>query len=217
MVMGESGEKEQCSAFLYIIGRDGRDVFNTMTIPDTDKDKIEVLFQKFKEYCQPSENTIVWRNHFNTKTQARGESLGQFVTELRTLAKKCKFGQLSDELIRDRIVCGINNEKLKERLLRDGELTIPRTISVCRASEETTHMMTNLNHEKAAVATVSKKRDRGGQPYKQKPTPGPHKPRQESSKPCGQCGMRHDKGKCPAYGNKCMKCKQNNNNILQVL
>lgn len=49
--MSEKTEKERCGAFLYLIGQSGRDVYNTMTITDAEKDKLDVLFAKFEEYC----------------------------------------------------------------------------------------------------------------------------------------------------------------------
>ncbi|XP_021340039.1 uncharacterized protein LOC110441256 [Mizuhopecten yessoensis] len=200
-------EKDKCSAFLYLIGQDGRGVFNTMTFDGDTRDKIEPLFTKFKEYCQPHENTIVWRHKFNTKVQGKGETIDQYVTELRTISKNCRFGLLTDELIRDRIVCGVNSGKLKERLLRDGELTLIRAITTCRASEESHHMMKNL-HGEEVVASVKKSRD-----YKKTS----HKPTTQSSKQykrvetprhsnlCGQCGGQHMKGNCQAFGKKCLK------------
>ena len=45
--MSDKSEKEQCGAFLYIIGQAGRDVYNTMTFTNEQKDKIEALFVKF--------------------------------------------------------------------------------------------------------------------------------------------------------------------------
>jgi hypothetical protein len=48
ITMNGRDEKDQCSAFLYIIGQEGREIFNTMTVPAEDVDKIEVLFQTFK-------------------------------------------------------------------------------------------------------------------------------------------------------------------------
>ncbi|XP_021368107.1 uncharacterized protein K02A2.6-like [Mizuhopecten yessoensis] len=205
-------EKDKCSAFLYLIGQDGREVFNTMTFDGDTRDKIEPLFTKFKEYCQPHENTIVWRHKFNTKVQGKGETIDQYVTELRTISKNCRFGLLTDELIRDRIVCGVNSEKLKERLLRDGELTLIRAITTCRASEESHHMMKNL-HGEEVVASVKKSRD-----YKKtshKPTPQSSKQYKRVETPrhsnlCGQCGGQHMKGNCPAFGKKCLKCQKLN-------
>ena len=44
------------------------------------------------------------RYKFNTQMQAAEESIDQFVTALRLIAKDCDFKLLEDDLIRDRIV-----------------------------------------------------------------------------------------------------------------
>lgn len=62
---------ETCSAFLYIIGQEGRYIFNTMTIVEEDRDKVDVRFQKFKKYCAPRENITVWRYRFHTRVQRK--------------------------------------------------------------------------------------------------------------------------------------------------
>ena len=41
------------------------------------------------------------------RNQETGESFDTYLTALKALAKTCNFGSLKDELIRDRIVCGI--------------------------------------------------------------------------------------------------------------
>ena len=66
LVMSKNTEKEKCSAFLYIIGRKGREIYNTWTLnKETEKDKIEVLFQKIQLYCEPKKNIILARYRFN--------------------------------------------------------------------------------------------------------------------------------------------------------
>eukprot|EP00731_Ephydatia_muelleri_P038974 Em1020g3a len=47
-----------------------------------------------------------------------------------------EFKNLEDELIRDRIVCGTNSERIKERLLREQDLTLDKALHTCRADEE---------------------------------------------------------------------------------
>ncbi|XP_069128365.1 uncharacterized protein [Argopecten irradians] len=196
IALSGKNEKEKCSAFLYIIGQDGRDVYNTMNFEEGQANKIEPLFNKFKLYCQPSENTIVWRHRFNTRTQGKTESIDQFATELRTIASKCKFDALNDELIRDRIVCGVNNEKIKERLLRDQDLTLAKAISTCRASEETSHMMKNL-HGEAVIASVTRRHTSHNRPRSASSSnqrgPPKQQPKFESSKTsspsCKKCGL----------------------------
>ena len=47
-----------------------------------------------------------------------------FVAELRRLATNCKFGTHLEEALRDRFVCGLNNEATQKRLLIENDLTL---------------------------------------------------------------------------------------------
>ena len=85
--MSKSSEKEQCAAFRYVIGHDGRDIYNTMKFTEAQTDKIDVLFAKFDEYCEPRRNTIMERYKFNTRVQRDDEAADRYVTEIKLLAK----------------------------------------------------------------------------------------------------------------------------------
>ena len=67
--MSKSSEKEQCAAFRYVIRQEGRDIYHTMDFKETEVDKIEVLFLKFDEYCEPRKNIIMERYKFNTRVK----------------------------------------------------------------------------------------------------------------------------------------------------
>ena len=45
------------------------------------------------------------------------ELVADFVAELRSLAEFCNFGASLNDMLRDRIVCGINSSKIQQRLL----------------------------------------------------------------------------------------------------
>lgn len=63
--------------------------------------------------------------------------MDQYITELRTRAKPCEFDDQNDSVIRDRIVFGVSDACLKERLLRESsDLTREKATSICRAAEE---------------------------------------------------------------------------------
>ena len=63
--------------------------------------------------------------------------MDQYITELRTRAKPCEFDDQNDSVIRDRIVFGVSDACLKERLLRESsDLTREKATSLCRAAEE---------------------------------------------------------------------------------
>ena len=58
------------------------------------------------------------------------------MTALRQIADKCAFGAITpDDLLRDRIIFGIADNKVRERLLREPEFNLSKTLDICRASE----------------------------------------------------------------------------------
>ena len=65
------------------------------------------------------------------------ESVQSYVTRLRKLATSCKYGKLTDDFIRDRLV-SLKDNVDKVRLLREKKLGINyRAIQMCRCSEVT--------------------------------------------------------------------------------
>lgn len=82
--------------------------------------------------------------------QKQDESMESFISDLRIKAKTCHFGDLTDELICDRIVCGIVSDSLRKSLLRDSELTLAKAISTCRI-----HKMTEENSKTLATQAIN--------------------------------------------------------------
>ena len=68
--------------------------------------------------------------------QEPGETYDQYRTALRKLADSCNFEEITpEEILRDRLVFGIRDNKVRERLLRETKLTLDKTDEICRASE----------------------------------------------------------------------------------
>ncbi|XP_069119087.1 uncharacterized protein [Argopecten irradians] len=224
IAMNEREEKDQCSAFLYIIGQEGREIFNTLTFTEDENNKIEPLFEKFKLYCAPRENITVWRHRFYTRAQKKSETIDMYLTELRVIAKNCKFGALEEEMLRDRIVCGVASDKVKERLLRDNDLTLAKTLTICRANEESLIRMKNIQDSGEEVCAISKESPDRGRPaargkvgtssqksVRKGQGQAAHNRKQSTVQyTCGKCGTKHQRGQCPAYGKKCLKCHKLN-------
>ncbi|XP_041984951.1 uncharacterized protein LOC121737351 isoform X1 [Aricia agestis] len=106
----------QASLLINLIGPEGFDVYETFTFEkDSDRDDVAVLLAKFDAYFGVKTNITLARYHFFTRNQEIGETINQYVTNLKLLAKTCQFQNLEQELIRDRIVCGIKNTIMSGR------------------------------------------------------------------------------------------------------
>ncbi|XP_052748238.1 uncharacterized protein LOC128200096 [Galleria mellonella] len=119
-----------------LIGPDGFDVYQTFTFDeDSERDDVAVLMKKFDNYFGTKPNVTLMRYKFFTRNQDEGESIQQYVTALRLLSKTCEFTTLEEELIRDRIVCGIRHSTVRDRLLRCDDLNLDKVIKICQAEE----------------------------------------------------------------------------------
>ena len=65
-----------------------------------------------------------------------GESVAQFVVELRRIASRCEFGEYLTEALRDRLVCGLRSEPAQRKLLGEGgALSLERAIEIAQMME----------------------------------------------------------------------------------
>ena len=213
----ERRKKTNAMRFYYIIGQAGRDAYNTMTFTDEEINKLDILFLRFETYCKPIQNVTVERYRFNTRAQESQETIDQYVTELKLRAKNCSYGDLEDQLIRDRIVCGIKSEEVKQRLLRTENLTLDKAIAICRADEQSKKHAQYLSDEVTSEPVHSlqfrshsgkAKTNRSPQRESQRQAPNVDQPL--SGRQCEKCGTKHPKKWCPAYGKQCHSCGKHN-------
>lgn len=134
--LSDKSKKVQAYTLLNLAGSEAIDKAETFVYADgEDREDPEVLLAKFSEVCLPAKNLIMDRYAFNTAVQKPGESVQAYVSTLKILARKCEFGSLQDELIRDRIVCGIQNDIVRKHLLREKNLTLDLAVNMCLLQE----------------------------------------------------------------------------------
>ena len=78
------------------------------------------------------------RFRFNKRSKQAGETYDQYKTALRKLAEGCEFHTITPEkILRGRLVFGICDVKVRERLLRESQPTLKKTDEICLASDNT--------------------------------------------------------------------------------
>ena len=152
--LAEKAAGVQAATFLHVAGPEALEVYNTFSwTTDDDKNKVDKIMEKFDQYCNPRKN-VTWERHkFNTHNQQPGETIDQYVTDLKTKAQTCEFAELKDGLIRDRIVCGITCDRTRARLLKEGELTLQKALNICTANKATSSHLKTLCSSGASKET----------------------------------------------------------------
>ena len=91
--------------------------------------------EKFDAHFDQRRNIIFERARFNMRRQEESESVDTFIMALYSLVEHCGYGNLHDEMIRDRIVVGIRNGRLSEKLQLDSRLTLESAVTQVRQAE----------------------------------------------------------------------------------
>ena len=98
------------------MGRESEHVFNSFKYAEEGDDKkYSKVLGKFDEYFVPKRNVIHERSRFHLRVRNAGETVEGFIRSLHELAEKCDFGKKSEQ-IRDRVVIGIRDKGLSEKL-----------------------------------------------------------------------------------------------------
>ena len=69
------------------------------------------------------------------RCQEERELAASLISDVYALAEHCGHGDLCDELIQDRLVVGIRNSRLSERLQLDADLTLDKAVTIIQQSE----------------------------------------------------------------------------------
>ena len=75
------------------------------------------------------------RYKFHSRNRNEDEGVAANVAELRKLTEHCNFGDTLPEMLRDRLVCGINNKKIQWRLVAERELTLKKAKELALGEE----------------------------------------------------------------------------------
>lgn len=199
LALTDRSDDTKVKLFLYVIGEKGREIYDTLDLDGEHRTLTQVI-NAFENYCNPKKNETVERYKFFVRAQEENEPFDQFVTDLRVLATSCNFGQLKNSLLRDRIICGTKDSKLRQDLLKVPELDLEQCLRMCRAAE-LSKVRTKTLEASETLHTVSV-----GRGDKQKQGAVVQKIQ------CKYCGLTHerDKRKCPALGKKCVSCHKLN-------
>ena len=100
--------------FLSTIGPNTYKLLSTLVVPRKPAElKYELLTATLKKHFCPQPPQAVRRFKFHMRQWKIGESVAAYVAELRSLARYCECKDSLEDMLRDRLVCSVNDAHIQ--------------------------------------------------------------------------------------------------------
>lgn len=207
--LAEQDGAAQVDALIYCLGGDAEDILAASTLTKEEQENFEKVIDMLENHFIGKRNIIYERARFNQRRQEPGETVEAFVTALHRLVAHCGYGALKYEMVRDRLIVGLQDAKLSETLQSYPDLTLETAVQKARQTEAVRKQKAVVRQEllsgEASVDAL-RKAGKGAPPelLKQKRPSTQRKGHQG----CSRCGghEKHDRINCPASKTKCHSC-----------
>ena len=106
-------DEKKVTLILTVIGPKIFTLLRSLTTLELSQDKsFEELEAVLKAHFQPKPLVIAERFHFHRRDQAVGESIADYIAQLRHLSAHCEFGEYLNDALLDRLVLPIVSNPL---------------------------------------------------------------------------------------------------------
>ncbi|UYV71234.1 K02A2.6-like, partial [Cordylochernes scorpioides] len=210
--MKKKEEADKIDLFMYLMGDRADDIFRTFKFEkEEEATKIDSVLKAFDSHFCVRKNIIYERAKFNSRIQEDREPVDEFITSLYKLADSCEFEGLHEQLIRDRIVVGVRDKALSERMQLDSELTLEKAVKMVRQQEAVRQQQVDLQRPSTSQKVNQVKFNSKKQSPKQQQQPSRKKEKSSKTRSrCPKCGgFTHREGQaCRAEGQRCNLCSK---------
>ena len=230
---GVTQEQQKRGLLLHLGGKELKKVYKTLKETD---DKYENIVEKLNNHFGTKKNIMYERFIFKQAKQNSEEDTATYITRLRTLAETCDFANTGEE-IRDHFVSSCYSRTLKEKLLRETDLTLQKCLEIGKSKElsrKQAEEMTEKNRAATTVNRVDNKNKPSHREHHRQNHEESHRPKhkeyhhhfnrpkyrqnrtsnnQQNTKKCYRCGDDYDRDHnrvCKANGKICHICQKKN-------
>lgn len=213
--LNEKDDITQINTLIYTMGDQAEDILNSFKLNATQLKDYKTVKEKFDSYFVVRRNVIYERAKFNRRVQNEHESVEEFITSLHVLAEHCEYGDLHDQMIRDRIVVGLIDANVSQKLQLDSDLTLKKAQDIVRETDAVKKQQSELrnkadflNNDIDFIRSTKHKKSRREQ--NNKATGKSNQKDLPSKQSCFRCGKNqyHSREKCPAKNSICNKCSK---------
>ncbi|CAB4038190.1 Retrovirus-related Pol poly from transposon, partial [Paramuricea clavata] len=118
----------------------------SLLLPEKPADEnFDEIVSTLQKHLNTKPLEIAERFRFYKRNQQEGESILNYIAELKKLTAHCNFGSNLEETLRDRLVCGLSNQQIQKRLLAESKLKFSKAVDIAVAMETATRDATEIH------------------------------------------------------------------------
>ena len=190
LASGITDKKRQRALLLYQAGPQVREIFAQLSDVGGETD-FALAKEKLTQYFEPQKNRRYEVYRFRELKQGEQESLDNFHTRLRKMAKVCEFHDENFE-IEEQIIIGGRSSRIRKRALRDPDYSLKDMLIDGRRDETSDYQAKDIESKEGYTENTNR--------LEMKP-----------KKTCNNCGGEWPHlAQCPAKGKTCRKCGKAN-------
>ena len=130
--VNDIGEDKRAAVFLNFIGACAYELLRSLLAPTLPQMlKYSELVNLLREHYEPHAVVIAERFHFHRRNQWEGESIAEYMAELRRLSTHCDFKSYLNEALQ----CGLRSESIQRRLLAEKDLSLQKVMEITQGME----------------------------------------------------------------------------------
>ncbi|XP_071498023.1 uncharacterized protein [Diadema antillarum] len=131
-----TSEGKKQATLLTVIGPSSYKLLRNLVAPTKPSAmKYDDLVAAMNAHHCPIPSEIVQRCKFNSRFRRDNETIAGYMAPLRSLAEFCNFGTSLDVMLRDRLVCGVRDDRIQRRLLAEKSLNLGKAVEIATSIE----------------------------------------------------------------------------------
>ena len=168
---------------------------------------------------RPKGNKLLSVIELWTQSKQGSKTLNEWLTYVYNLVESCDYGDSSERIIRDVLIIGCNSDKVKDKIVRQGEkIKLQDVIEILQLEDSTRQTLSEMTSTTQKIHYASYEKKKGtGKKQKFQPNSNPSSSsssgqKQDSTgsqKLCYRCKKNYTKGHekvCKALNAKCNAC-----------
>ena len=189
-------EDKKVPILLSVIGAKTYALLRSLLTPTAPKDKeFKDIKAALESHFEPKPIRSAERYYFRRRLQAPGESIAEYVAELRRLSTNCKFDGYLEEELCDQLVCGVRVEGIRKKLMSEDDLTFTKALKLAQSYESADKNAQQLKGADPAA------------PVQKIGAQSPVRPTSKRGQACYRCGLsNHKADKCRFEDATCHGC-----------